>query len=292
MSSAKLPTSAPRPTTLPGRRWLNGPIVAPSSTVDDSTMLAQTRRPAPIVASTSWLPAPMTLPVADRRRAAQDDVRLEGDVRAEVDRPVEVDRRRVAHRHAVAHVRLVEPDAHAPLGRRELRAVVDPVEPAVVLEGDRADQAAVLAGEPDQLGQVQLAGRRPTASAPRSGGAARPRRRRRCPALISLLASSSGVASRASTIRSTVPNSPRTTRPSSAGSAANTLASAIAASSWRRASRTASRSAPVIERDVARQDEDLVGLGGDHGQRGRRPRRPSRAARPGGRTRPGRRRRR
>ena len=65
------------------------------------------------------------------------------------------------------------------------------------------------------------------------------------PALISLPASSSGVASFASTMRSTVPNSPRTTRPSSAGSAAKTLASAIAASSWRRASRTASRSAPV-----------------------------------------------
>ena len=65
------------------------------------------------------------------------------------------------------------------------------------------------------------------------------------PAFISLPASSSGVASFASTMRSTVPNSPRTTRPSSAGSAAKTLASAIAASSWRRASRTASRSAPV-----------------------------------------------
>ena len=45
LSSAKLPTSAPRPTTLPGRRWLNGPIVASSSTVDDSMTLAQTRAP-------------------------------------------------------------------------------------------------------------------------------------------------------------------------------------------------------------------------------------------------------
>ena len=53
------------------------------------------------------------------------------------------------------------------------------------------------------------------------------------------------MASFASTIRSTVPNSPRTTRPRWAGSAAKTLASAIAASSWRRASSTASRSAPV-----------------------------------------------
>ena len=54
-----------------------------------------------------------------------------------------------------------------------------------------------------------------------------------------------GLASFASTMRSTVPNSPRTIRPSPAGSAAKTLASATAASSWRRASRTASRSAPV-----------------------------------------------
>ena len=45
LSSAKLPTSAPRPTTLPGRRWLNGPIVASSSTVEDSMTLAQIRAP-------------------------------------------------------------------------------------------------------------------------------------------------------------------------------------------------------------------------------------------------------
>ena len=107
----------------------------------------------------SWLPAPITLPVPDARRAAQDDVRLEGHVGAELDRPVEVDRGRVAHRDAVAHVRLVEPDPQAPLGGGQLRAVVDAVEPAVVLEGDRADDPAVLAGEPDELGQVQLAGR-------------------------------------------------------------------------------------------------------------------------------------
>ena len=108
----------------------------------------------------SWLPAPMTLPAPTRRGAAQDDVRLEGDVGAEVDGPVEVDRGRVAHRDPVAHVRLVEPDAQAPLGGGQLGPVVDAVEPAVVLEGDRADEPAVLAGERDEVGQVQLAGRR------------------------------------------------------------------------------------------------------------------------------------
>ena len=45
--------------------------VAPSSTSDDSSTLAQTRQPAPIRLSITWLPAPMTLPsptaVAPRR---------------------------------------------------------------------------------------------------------------------------------------------------------------------------------------------------------------------------------
>ncbi len=62
------------------------------------------------------------------------------------------------------------------------------------------------------------------------------------PELISLLSSSSSLASLNSTIASTMPNSLRTTRPSWAGSAAMTVASAMAASSWRRASRMASRS--------------------------------------------------
>ena len=107
----------------------------------------------------SWLPAPITLPsptVVAPRRMTFGSRMTSG---AEVDGPVEVDRRRVAHRHAVAHVGLVEPDAHGPLGGGQLRAVVDAVEPAVVLEPDSADDPAVLAGEPDELGQVQLPGR-------------------------------------------------------------------------------------------------------------------------------------
>ena len=88
------------------------------------------------------------------------------------------------------------------------------------------------------------------------------------PALISFPASSSGSASRASTIRSTVPNSLRTTRPSSAGSAAKTLARAIAASSSRRASRIASRSDAGHQRHVAGQHEDLGRLVRDDRERG------------------------
>ena len=102
----------------------------------------------------------MTRPGPDAGRAAQDDVRLERHVLGEVDAPVEVDRRGVAHRHAGPHVGLVEPDPQAPLGGGELAAVVDAVEPAVVLEGDGRDDPAVLARERDEIGQVELAGRR------------------------------------------------------------------------------------------------------------------------------------
>ncbi len=111
-----------------------------------------------MVASTSWLPAPMTLPAPTVVFAAQDDVRLERHVLAELDGPVEVGRRRIAHRDAGPHVRLVQPDPKRPFRRGELRAIVDAGEPAVVLEGDGADEPAVLAREPDQVGQVQLAG--------------------------------------------------------------------------------------------------------------------------------------
>ena len=62
-SSAKLPTTRPPgPTCEPGRRWLNGPILAPSSTTDDSTIEAQTTQPAPIVLSTICEPAPIVVP--------------------------------------------------------------------------------------------------------------------------------------------------------------------------------------------------------------------------------------
>ena len=143
-------------------------------------------------------------------------------------------------------MRLVAPDAQVPLGGGQLRAVVDAVESAVVLERDGADEPAVLAGEADELGQVQLAGRRPTARATSIRRRSQAASKAYSPALTSLPSSSSSVASLASTMRSTVPNSLRTTRPSWAGSAAKTVASAIAASSSRRASRMASRSAAVM----------------------------------------------
>ena len=78
------------------------------------------------------------------------------------------------------------------------------------------------------------------------------------PAFTSFASSSSAEASRASTIRSTEPNSLRTTRPSSPGSAAKTDASVIAASSSRRCSMIATSWSAEDERHVARQDEDLL----------------------------------
>ena len=101
------------------------------------------------------------------------------------------------------------------------------------------------------------------------------------PALISVIWRSSSVASLSSTIRSTVPPSVRTTRPRPVGSSASTATSAIAAWSSARASSSAESRSALHERDVARQDEDLLGLrrAAPRARRGRRRR--SRVARPG-----------
>ena len=56
-------------------------------------------------------------------------------------------------------MRLVPADAQIPLSGGKLRSVVDAIEATVVLEGDRADEPAVLAGKPDELREVDLAGR-------------------------------------------------------------------------------------------------------------------------------------
>ena len=159
LSSAKLPTSAPCPTDAPGRRWANGPIVAPSSTSDDSSTLAQTRQPAPIRLSITWLPAPMTLPsptaVAPRRMTLGSSTTS----RASCDRGVDVDGGGVVHRHAGEHVRLVDPPAQVGLDRGQLDAVVDPRQLQVVVDRHRHDRPTVRPGERHQAGQVQLAGR-------------------------------------------------------------------------------------------------------------------------------------
>ena len=106
LSSAKLPTSASGPTCEPGRRWLKGPIrraVLDLGRLDDATPRRRSR--APIVLSTICAAGADRGPLPDRRRAAEDDVRLEDDVRARASTVgVDVDRRGVAHRHAGAHV--------------------------------------------------------------------------------------------------------------------------------------------------------------------------------------------
>jgi hypothetical protein len=57
-------------------------------------------------------------------------------------------------------VPLVDADAKSPFRLRELAAIVDAIERAVVVEPDRAHDPAVLAGQLDELGEVQLAVRR------------------------------------------------------------------------------------------------------------------------------------
>ena len=101
-------------------------------------------------------------PLADGRRSAEDHVRLERDVLGQRDRRVEIHRRGVTHRDPGPHVGAVDPGAEVPFGLGELRPVVDPEQPPVVLDGQRDDQPAVRARELHELGQVQLAGlRRP-----------------------------------------------------------------------------------------------------------------------------------
>ena len=178
-----------------------------------------------------------------------------------------------------------EADAQRSTRPRELGPVVDAVEPPVVVEADGAHDPAILAGQRDELGQVQLAGRRGTARG--SDPAAEPGGVERVQAGVDLVASSSSaVASLASTIRSTVPNSLRTTRPRRCGSAAKTLARAIAASSG----------APRLEDRLDRSRRDRAGHrrtgrgsrsrpAGSGLQGGPDARRRCRAARPGARSR-------
>ena len=126
--------------------------------------------------------------LAHRRPAAQDDVGLEDDVLGQLDGVVEVDRRRVVHRHAGQHPALVELDPHVPLGPRELRAVVDAQQAAVVLDLERGDDPAVGAGGRDEVREVQLAGGRRRAGGRAIAGAASAASKAYRPALISLIA--------------------------------------------------------------------------------------------------------
>jgi hypothetical protein len=57
-----LPISEPAPMTLPGRRWLYGPIAAPSSIVEPSTTLSQTRQSAPMIEPSIVAPGPIVVP--------------------------------------------------------------------------------------------------------------------------------------------------------------------------------------------------------------------------------------
>jgi len=68
-----MPEAGSRPTWLPGRRWLNGPMRTSSSTVDASTTLAQIVQSRPIVESTIVAFGPTVVPVSTDVRPRRID---------------------------------------------------------------------------------------------------------------------------------------------------------------------------------------------------------------------------
>ena len=95
-------------------------------------------------------------PLPHSSRAAKDHVRLEDDVPGELHRVVEVHGGRVGHGHPGTHPAIVEVHPHVPLRTGKLATVVDPHQPSVVVDVERGNEPAVLAGERHEVGQVQL----------------------------------------------------------------------------------------------------------------------------------------
>ena len=94
--------------------------------------------------------------VADRRLAAQRDVRAEDDVAAErADVRVDVRAARIDHRHAGAHPVLVDPLARRGFDLREIDAIVDPGR--LRERHVERDGAAARVRVRDEIGQVELA---------------------------------------------------------------------------------------------------------------------------------------
>ena len=235
-----------------------------SSTTDRSITLAQTTQRSPIVESKICEPVAIRVrsptDVGPRRTTLGSRITSCG----ELHRVVEVDGRRVEHRHPGPHPAVVELHPHVPLGAGELGAVVDP--------GRGARRRPCRARRRCRPSSRAKATRSVRYSSPvagdgrgrRSGAAATPRRSRTGPALISAIWRSSSVASLSSTIRSTVPPSLRTTRPSPVGSTASTETRAIAAWSRPRSSSSVDSISALDERDVAREDEHLLDAVREH----------------------------
>ena len=159
-TSAKLPSSAPLPIELPGRRWLNGPIETSSSTSDASRTLAQTRQSRPIVESMTSLFGPMTVPsptVVVPPRMTFGSMTTSG---ASIDRRVDERRADVADRHAGRHVAGIDVEPEIVFCSVELCPVVDPEQRAVVLDLEGRDGPSVDSSEADELGEIQLPGPR------------------------------------------------------------------------------------------------------------------------------------
>ena len=131
-----------------------------SSTSDDSSTLAQIRQSRPMTESTICDPAPIVVPspirVRPRRitfgsRKTSCANSTEGSTYAVEGSAIETPARIQA---------VVDLGPQVALRLGQLEPVVDAEQPAVVLDDDRGDPEAVLAGEPDEVGEVQLAARR------------------------------------------------------------------------------------------------------------------------------------
>ena len=160
LTSAKLPSSAPLPIEAPARRWAKGPMRTSSSTSQDSRTLAMTRQRSPTTASTEPTPGADEALRADAAVAAKEDVGLQDDVLAELDVGIDERGRRVLHGHARQQMALQDPPPEIGLEGRQLDAIVDPRQLHLVLDLDWDDPAAVGMRQRDELGQVQLTGRR------------------------------------------------------------------------------------------------------------------------------------
>ena len=95
--------------------------------------------------------------LADLRAAPQDDARIQDDVLGQLDGDVHVRPGRVHERHAGQHVAGVDGQPQLHLGRGQLGPVVDAGQGAVVFDFEGDDRPAVIVGELDQLGEIELA---------------------------------------------------------------------------------------------------------------------------------------
>ena len=164
----------PRPHVRPRPQVRERPdrdVVLHGGSLDDA---GPDRAPLPDDGVVDLRPARDAGPGTDRGPAAEDHVRLQHDVLGEHHRVIQVHRGRIHHRDPGPHPAVVGLHPHVPFGAGELRPIVDPGQASVVVHVQAGHDPPVLAREPHQVREVQLArdGRRAQVADP----AAEPRR--------------------------------------------------------------------------------------------------------------------